>query len=187
MGDGGMLRLVDAWANEEVFQLVSQLMDEAFPADERTPVDLLERRARAGDTSFKAIYDGGAFCGFVMWANVVSITYLGYLAISPHVRSQGYGSKILRLMKEKFPDNRLVLESESVSVAADNIDQRKSRLAFYERNGFSQTGFRMRDNGVVYDVLCCNGEITRDECETVLHLVEKVYDSSAELFQGTTW
>ena len=46
---------------------------------------------------------------------------------------------------------------------ADNEAQRRKRLQFYEKNGFSGTGFRLSDDSGVYDILSSSTRFDRDE------------------------
>ena len=38
-----------------------------------------------------------------------------------------------------------------------NYEQRRSRMQFYERNGFQASGEKLKEVGVVYDILCYHG------------------------------
>ncbi len=71
----------------------------------------------------------------------------------PHIRSKGYGSAILEIIKREHPDKVLTLNIEPLDCNADNYEQRKSRLAFYERNGFCVTDYVINDTGEDYTIL----------------------------------
>ncbi len=43
---------------------------------------------------------------------------------------------------------------EPIREDADNYEQRKARLSFYERNGFYITNYAMDDRGVDYETMC---------------------------------
>ena len=84
----------------------------------------------------------------------MKLAFLWFLAVDSERRGGGYGSKILDLLKAKFPDCQLVLDMEQVAdTSAGNPEQRRRRLKFYERNGFrmnleimvTDPPFRMED------------------------------------------
>lgn len=86
------------------------------------------------------------------------IGYILFLAICSEKRSKGYGSKALFLMKEQYANYQLALDMEIIDETAENIEQRKARKKFYLKNGFYETGFMMRYQDLIMEVLC-NEEI----------------------------
>ncbi|WP_283170665.1 GNAT family N-acetyltransferase [Curtanaerobium respiraculi] len=177
------MRAVDVWSSEDTMRAVRDLMGSAFPEDERMPVDQLVGTARSNPAEFKAFYDDGEFCGFALWMWRGSVTYLLYLAVSPAMRSKGIGGKIVDHLKADRPGDKILLEMQSMSVECDNRPQREARLRFYERHGFHQTGVRTRDAGVVYDVLCSNGDTTDlDECRELFGSLPGISLGEIEVF-----
>ena len=63
-----------------------------------------------------------------------------YLAVSEEYRNCGYGSNILKWLKEFKSSQRIIADLERIMPDADNNDQRKRRNFFYIRNGFSPSG-----------------------------------------------
>ncbi|MEB3364394.1 GNAT family N-acetyltransferase [Lactobacillus sp. R2/2] len=64
--------------------------------------------------NFQAIYDQKNFIGLIFWTYAKQIIYIGYLAVDPIWRCQGYGSEILNLMKRNHPGQEIVLDIEPV-------------------------------------------------------------------------
>ena len=176
------LKAVDVWTDERAIADATELMESAFPKAEQVPVStLVEYLSKGGQPAcFKAFYEGDTFCGFALWAWNDVMTYLGYLAVSPKIRSHGLGTQILNYVKADRHDEKMILEMESLSVEADNSEHRQRRNAFYERNGFHQSGIRASESGVVYDIMCINGEPTIDECRSIFEGMS----IEAEVFEG---
>ena len=67
------------------------------------------------NVKFHAIYDDGKFCGITYYAENDNTVYLTYLAVSEKLRGQGYGSKILTMLEDNFPDKQIVIDIEPVT------------------------------------------------------------------------
>ncbi len=103
---------------------------------------------------FEAYYDGdGGFAGLSYVMSHGRLAYVLYLAVDDSVRSRGYGSQILSLIRRRSPESSIVLDIEPVEPGADNYEQRVRRLAFYQRNGLSPTPLMCRDGQGRYAVV----------------------------------
>ena len=136
----------------EYAQVVA-LYEEAFPPEERYPVELLDRSVAWPGIEYTAYFDGDLLCGFTHSAIAGGYLYVIFLAVNAHVRSRGYGTRILAQIRAAHPDCMTVLEIEPLDPAAPNNDQRLRRLAFYERNGFTPAGYVLREEEMDYAVL----------------------------------
>lgn len=116
----------------------------AFPADERTPLEELQKLLEAGSillhrTTNKA---GELLCFSIVYP-MSNFALLSYIASDATKRSTGIGSKhmkrLLEILKSSYPDFLgLVLEIEStrqVGLEAAEKTGRQRRLAFYQRLG----------------------------------------------------
>ena len=74
---------------------VERLNTEAFPEEERTPLSELLRYGDGEYSHFFAFYDGNEFVGFVFSVYNDKAFYISFFAIMPHLRSHGYGGKII--------------------------------------------------------------------------------------------
>ena len=114
-----------------LYKQVESLLITAFPETERRDLDL-QRQYADGNQNFKvyAVYEGDVFVGFFTLWTFQSFSYVEHFAVSPSLRSKGYGTRILQYIKEivKTP---LLLEIE---IPFDI--QQKARQLFYEKNGF---------------------------------------------------
>ncbi|HNB22244.1 MAG TPA: hypothetical protein PLF23_21480 [Candidatus Obscuribacter sp.] len=120
------------------------LYNTAFPADERTPLDELQRLLEAGSillhrTTNKA---GELLCFSIVYP-MSNFALLSYIASDATKRSTGIGSKhmkrLLEILKSSYPDFLgLVLEIESTrQQGLESADKtaRQRRLNFYQRLG----------------------------------------------------
>lgn len=116
----------------------------AFPADERTPLEELQKLLDAGSillhrTTNKA---GELLCFSIVYP-MSNFALLSYIASDATKRSTGIGSKhmkrLLEILKSSYPNfDGLVLEIEStrqIGLEAAEKTGRQRRLAFYQRLG----------------------------------------------------
>lgn len=80
-----------------------------------------------------AVYDGEVFCGMVCYYISDNTVYLAYLAVEPELRGNGYGSRILHMLEEKYPDQQIVLDIEPLDPDAENYHQRVVVCVFTRR------------------------------------------------------
>lgn len=147
---------------------IKRLYRTAFPKEERAPLFFLYRRARQGIADFCAVLDGEKFVGLTYAAGTETVVTLMFLAIEDGERGRGYGSRILKAVREKYRGRRLFLNIEPLDTAADNYEQRVKRKAFYERNGFSGLDYTVREAGVTYDMMTCGGYVSLEEYRAVM-------------------
>ena len=145
-----MLNKVIYQSQENVRKDVSILLVEAFPENERPPVDLFFENLKRDNTLLITYYKNEAFIGFASFILFEDIAYLFFLAVSPIYRHQGYGSEILEDLKEMFKDKVLLLCYEEVNPQYHNYEERKIREAFYLRHGFQDNGFVSDEWGVKF-------------------------------------
>ena len=138
---------------------IRNLYQSAFPAEERLPWWLLRWWPALGRSALTAYYDGETFCGFTFSSVEGSILYVMFFAVEDSRRGKGYGSGILRYLIETNPGKTVLLNVEIPDSSAPNNDQRIRRMAFYEKNGFRDTGFHIREVGGVFGVLSSTGEM----------------------------
>ena len=137
------------------------LYRKAFPRAERVPVKFLMNKDI--DATLIACYDGEIFCGFYSTLTFGDITHILFLAVDDTLRGHGYGSALLKLISSHYPQNRIILDIEAEDSAAPNNEQRIRRKAFYEKNGYGESGIEYRWRDVPYKILVKNGTITERE------------------------
>ncbi|SOD13775.1 Ribosomal protein S18 acetylase RimI [Fibrobacter sp. UWB16] len=150
---------------------VKALYESAFPANERIPIKhLLDDKIKREFWAFFGKEDGesGAapkFCGFSNSITHGSITNIVYFAVVPELRSRGYGSQILQVIREQHPDTRIVvdIEVEEDSKDAEELERRNRRRDFYQRNGFEASPVDYVWQGEHYRLLSAGGSVTEKE------------------------
>lgn len=142
---------------------VRRLYLDAFPDFERLPFWLLMYKSKKKDSDLYVIYDDEQFVGLTNLAYYKDIVYLYYLAIDPSHRSKGYGSQILKHLKDKYPEQRILLNIEKVDKTAENYKQRFKRKKFYEKNGFHNTEFEIETEDIVYEILYSGAIVQQHE------------------------
>ena len=132
---------------------VKNLYNSAFPKQERLPYSLLKFCTLCKGVKFTEYYDGDVFCGFTYTVETDYTLYLFYFAIAKNLRGKGYGSAILSHLKTTHPNKTITLNIEPIDKNCDNYEERVKRLAFYNRNGFVDSGYTVYDVGGGFTVL----------------------------------
>lgn len=151
------LRALDINSDPAVCQRARQLYLQAFPKEERLPWWVLRLQAKRRDIDLTAWMEGGTFCGFTCGVTVEGLHFLLFFAVAEPERSRGYGSAVLKQLREKY--GSLVLNVETLEPEASNYAQRLRRLRFYQRNGLQDTGWFVWEVGGRFRVLCTEPEL----------------------------
>ncbi|MFD2656164.1 GNAT family N-acetyltransferase [Gracilibacillus thailandensis] len=142
---------------------VKDLLYGSFPKNEQIPLRFLLWRAKRDFVDFLAIYDNDVFVGFTYLITNKDLTFVLYLAINAKIRSKGYGKMVLSQIKEKYPDNRIILNIEAIDENSYNYKQRVKRKKFYLRNGYQSTNLKINDSGNLYEVMINRNVVSKDE------------------------
>ena len=172
-----MLQFFEVTKKSPWLPQVKALYESAFPANERIPIkhlldDKIKREFWAffdddfrGNLSATETAATPTFCGFSNSITHGSITNIVYFAVVPELRSRGYGSQILQVIREQHPDTRIVvdIEVEEDSKDAEELERRNRRREFYTRNGFDASPFDYVWQGEHYRLLTAGGTVTEKE------------------------
>jgi len=126
----------------EDFEYASDLYDFSFPKKEQEKMDRILKISESPLGDFSVILEGDTRVGLLFYMKSRRLVYIYYLAIDPGYRGRGYGSRVLSMIEEMYPDCGFTLNSEAPDDMAENNEQRMERIAFYERNGFRDSGRR---------------------------------------------
>ena len=138
---------------------IKTLYQTAFPKEELLPwwvVRLLTVQKCANLTGY---YQKESLAGFTFTATAGDILFVLFFAVEEGKRGMGLGSEILNYLKETNPGKTIVLNVEPILETAQNNDQRIRRMAFYQKNGFYDTGYYIREVGGVFRVLATTPEL----------------------------
>lgn len=116
--------------SEELFELCWSLYIGSFPYDERRDEAYHLQTIERKNYLFEAIYDDDLFVGILGWWDFEDVRYIEHFAITPSLRSGGYGRRVLESFMVES-DKMILLEVEH---PVDELQRR--RIGFYERLGF---------------------------------------------------
>lgn len=156
---------------------VQNIYIDSFPKNERMPFPMMVAMSKLWNTDFWAFYDKDTLCGFIYLAHNRKIVFVMFLAVDKTIRSNSYGSAILQEIQYKYPDKKIIISIEPCDKNTPDIELRVRRKDFYLRNGYRETGYRMKLNGVVQEIIIRNGEFDKKQFRTFF----AVYSN------GTVW
>ncbi len=136
---------------------------EAFPENERMPFPMMVAMSKLWNTQFLGFYDGDIACGCIYLASVGKTVFVMFFAVDKCLRSKGYGSYILQQVRNKYPEKKIIVSIEPCDDSAPDIALRKRRKSFYMKNGYKETGYMMKLNGVEQEILITNGTFEKKE------------------------
>ena len=136
---------------------------EAFPENERVPLFYLKYKAKKSVADFFVVYDDTSCIGMVYTVYYNDIIFILYLAVKQNQRGNGYGSKILNLLKSRFPNKRIILNIEEVIPNCENYSQRLKRQDFYSKNGFKLYDLNTQEGDINYQMMYYNKSVSYEE------------------------
>lgn len=142
---------------------IKQIYFASFPKYERMPFPLMIAMSKLWNTQFLSFYDGDLPCGLIYLAVNRKLVFIMFLAVDKGLRSKGYGSAILQEMQRKYPHKKIIVSIEPCVEEVPDIEIRRKRKDFYLRNGFKETSYRVRLNGVEQEILITNGVFSKRE------------------------
>lgn len=157
-----MILVHDVNSKNKDYQKLKNLYHKSFPKIEKLPFSVLRVMALKPNIDFLAVYDDQLFIGLLYLVNYKETTLLYYFAVDQNIRSKGYGSEILRWIKNNKRSS-ISLIMETVYEECDNLEQRIHRKNFYIRNGFVDTGYYMKDYSGTFDILSTDKDINPKE------------------------
>ncbi len=143
-----------------------------FPKSERKPLKYMLMALREGTYEPFGLFEEGKLLAYGFFVTTGKHRLLDYLATVRDKRGMGFGSKFLSMLRETLTEaESVVAEAENPDFAENEADRalRLRRLAFYGRNGFSDTTVRSTTFGVEYVVieLDLHGLHTPDEVRDI--------------------
>ena len=157
---------------------VKNLMYTLFPEDEQSTIEELLQINNSMECEFHAYYCSNEFLGFSFVIYKCGIVYLHYLAIDEAFQSMGYGTHILKSIKQTHKDALVVLDIEPLDESAQNYNQRIHRWHFYEKNGFHLTPYYLYHEGVEYQVVSSSGLLHTENYRMLLEDIAPEYKQS---------
>lgn len=136
--------------NPKIRKDIEPLFVHAFPKEERPTPQYFFSCFDKENNQLYAFYDADKFVGFTSLIIFKDVCYIFFLAVSPSLRNQGYGSKILSMIKEMYQSYTILLCYEEIDEKYSDIENRKKREKFYLDNGFKDNGYKTDEFGVIF-------------------------------------
>lgn len=172
------LELLNPNDNDKLKQ-IEKLYLTAFPKSERKPFLIICQKSREGITDILSIEEDGQFLGLAITINFEDKVLLDYFAMDDNKRGKGYGSSALNALIQYYKGRRMIIEIETTSQEADNLEERIRRKRFYHTNGITDLGFMADLFGVRMEILSNGTKVTFDE---YLELYVKTYGERMKEF-----
>ena len=134
------------------FSGAKRLYRSAFPKEERVPFGLLRLLTLRKGIDLVCYREGETFCGFTYTVTEGNVVFVLFFAVNEVLRGRGYGSSILKFLREKNPGRTVILNVEPLDPEAENAEERVRRVRFYEKNGFFDAGYDVDEIGGTFRV-----------------------------------
>ncbi len=157
-----MLRQISYKEDKSIIKEFKKLYLEAFPSNERIPIFILKYMDRKNRGNIYSLYDDDKYVGLLCVMSDENTEYVVYFAIVSELRCEGYGTSVLKLIKENSPDKRIILNIEEVTEKAANFEDRDKRKKFYLKNGFTSAPFKTLERGEVFETMVYGEQITKE-------------------------
>lgn len=124
-------------ADELLNTQIEELNIKVFPSSENTTdLHFLARLYKGASVDFIAIEDDGVFVGYTYVINFFQGSFIYYLAIEPDYQGKGYGTALLKHLRE-IQDNRpIALTIFTPDPNNDDYEECLRRKWFYVKNGY---------------------------------------------------
>jgi len=130
------------------------LYEEAFPPEERKPLDYMLTGDHASAYEMLVIStEDVRVAGLVITVRHGGLVMLDYFAVSPALRGCGIGRAALPLIRARYAGERFFLEIEYPAEGCANYTQRVRRQAFYASAGMVSTGVYAHIYGTEMELL----------------------------------
>ena len=148
-----MLRQLIYQNQPELKQEITEVFIEAFPEDERPPVNYFFKSLNKASNTLIAYFDQDTFIGFAFLSKYQDVCYIFFLAVKKEYRHQGYGGQILEQIKKENKDYVLLIAFEEVNPQYSNYLERVNREKFYLSHGFIDNQLKTNEYGVTYQTV----------------------------------
>lgn len=120
---------------DENFSVVYKRLVDAFPYEERRDESDEQKCFLKKQFNFCEITDDGESVGLIVFWVFEKFLFIEHIAINEEIRSKGYGSRTIELIKTKY-NLPIVLEAEF-----PETEMQKKRIKFYENLGFKVNSY----------------------------------------------
>ncbi len=148
---------------------ICHFMKRVFPKEELIPMWIIQLITLKKGYDFKVYYDSDLFVGIIFTIESDETIFVFYIAVNDQIHSKGYGSKLLQVLFNQYPNKPITLFIETMDDKnVSNYEQRVRRLAFYERNGFTHTGIKAGYKTPFVDILSTNKNYNLNDAKKLM-------------------
>ncbi|MCR5784203.1 MAG: GNAT family N-acetyltransferase [Eubacterium sp.] len=153
---------------KEDYPEAKRLYLEAFPPEERIAFRILKKRAEQNKADFFNIFTEDGCIGFVYLVTNESLVYINYFAIKKEYRGQGFGTKVIQTVLEKYKRKKIFLALEDWNEECDNKKERLKRRDFYQRCGLREFPYHLKEGTVIYSVMGAGEQVRPNEYKELM-------------------
>ncbi len=154
------------------YKEICQFMKRVFPKEELMPMWFIRLLTLKKNYDFKVYYDNELFVGILFTIESDDTLFVFYIAVNDEIHSKGYGSMLLNVLFNKYPNKSVTLFIETMDDKnAANYGQRVKRLAFYERNSFIHTGIKAGFKTPFVDILSTDKSFNTVKAKKLMKLI----------------
>ena len=141
----------------EIREIYRKRLKHDFPANEVKPFAMIEKAFRDGRYRCYGVREGDDLLAYAFFVLTGDLYLLDYYAVKKDLRGSGIGSGFLKELGSRCLDEAscVLVEVDDPSSAGSDQEKeiRERRLAFYRRNGLSDTGARAQTFGADFLIL----------------------------------
>ena len=138
--------------NKKYYKQVNKIYKESFPKEER--YISLNKMIKNKDTELYCLINKEEVYGIIYLIKYKEMIFILYLAINPEIRSEGYGSYLLKWCLNKYNEKDIYLNIDEIKENKKDYETRKKREKFYLKNGFYMTDYISKENTQNFNILC---------------------------------
>lgn len=143
---------------------LKRLYRKAFPASEKKPFWLIRKKQREGITEILGLVnEEDRLVGEIITIAWQDLLLVDYFAIVEDVRGQGCGARALRLLQERYRNQRILLEIETPDIPCKNGKERVRRKHFYQSCGMESMDYHVGLFGVEMEIMTFQCPVSFDE------------------------
>ena len=123
--------------DEQLNTQIDELNRKVFPSAETTAnLHFFAGLYKGTSVDFIAIEDDGVFVGYTYLINFFQGSFIYYLAIEPEYQSKGYGTALLKHLREIQGNRPIALTIFTPNPDKDDYEECLRRKWFYVKNGY---------------------------------------------------
>ena len=116
---------------------IEELNKKVFPSTETTmDLHFLSDYYKGASVDFIAMEDDGTFVGYTYMINFFQGSFIYYLAIEPEYQSKGYGTALLKYLRNIKGNRPIALTAFALNPDDEEYENNVRRKWFYIKNGY---------------------------------------------------